>query len=80
MYIHKTSDFNSRICKQYEIMLIIKDGRGLILNAIMPGIGSHRQALDWANWRSASLLRDYPAMYNAVLYCGDMCIATFTID
>lgn len=72
--------YNYRTRKEREIIAIIMDANGAALDAIDPGTGNHRTALDWAEWRAASIPTDYPGAVRMVVYCGDDEIATIDLD
>lgn len=75
--IEKTG-FNNRQRKQLDILAVVIDANNEVIDAICPGTGNHRTALDWAEWRSESIHNDYPATVRMEVYCGDAEIAVIT--
>ena len=73
-------DYNHRTRKECEVIAYVMDANGVAIDAINPGTGNHRTALDWAEWRAASILADYPAAVRLVIYCGDSVIAIIDLD
>lgn len=72
--------YNYRTRKERDIMAFIYDANGVMLDAINPGIGNHRAALDWAEWRAASILADYPAAVRMEIHNGDTEIAVINFN
>lgn len=68
--------FNNRQRKVLSIVAILMDKDGNALDAINPGEGNHRTALDWAEWRANTICKDYKEACKMVIYCGDDEIAT----
>lgn len=75
--IEKTG-YNYRTRKDRDILAFVLDASGEVLDAIAPGIGNHRAALDWAEWRAESIRKDYPAAVRMEVHCGDIEIAVIT--
>lgn len=71
--------YNYRIRKSADIVAIITDANGETLDAIAPGTGNHKTALDWAEWRAGAVRAEYPTAAQMVIYCGDSEIAVITI-
>lgn len=63
--------YNSRQRKQLDILAVVLDANDEAIDAIAPGIGNHRAALEWAEWRAESIRKDYPAAVRMRIYCGD---------
>ena len=79
MKIEKTG-YNYRTRKERTIMAFVYDANGTLLDAIHPGGGNHRTALDWATWRANTIREDYPAAATMAIHCGDDEIAVITLD
>lgn len=77
--IEKTG-YNYRQRKEFEIMAFVYGTNGVLLDAINPGIGNHRTALDWATWRANTIREDYPEAVAMIIHCGSDEIAIVTLD
>lgn len=77
--IEKTG-YNYRTRKYRDILAVVLDANDKVIDAIGPGTGNHRTALDWAEWRAKSIRNDYPAAARMEVYCGDTEIAVITFS
>lgn len=75
--IEKTG-YNYRTRKHRDILAVVLDANNEVIDAINPGTGNHRAALEWAEWRAESIRTDYPATVRMEVYCGDDEIAIIT--
>lgn len=64
--------YNSRKRKPGQICAIVLDANGNTLDAIMPGEGTHKQAIEWAEWRAETIREDYPEAACLLVYVDDM--------
>lgn len=72
--------FNGRQRKELEILAIITNADGDALDAINPGTGNHRNAMDWAEWRAKTIGEDYKDAAAMSIYCGDELIAQILFE
>lgn len=74
-----TSNYNNRQRKALTIGAAIIAADGEILDWVVPGEGSHKQAKEWAEWRIESVRKDWPRAKAMRVYCGDDEIAVVTL-
>lgn len=66
------ANYNSRKRKPGQIVAIIVDANRKALDAIDPGEGTHKQAIDWAEWRAETIREQYPEAARLVVYVDDI--------
>lgn len=72
--------YNCHTRKECDIMAFVYDANGTMIDAINPGTGNHRTALDWAEWRAESIRQDYPAAVRMEIHNGNTEIAIITLN
>lgn len=65
-------NYNCRKRKPGDIIAVIVDAHRHSIDAINPGEGTHKQALDWAMWRAETLHEDYPKAARMVVFVDDL--------
>ena len=77
MKTEKTIFFNGRKRKAEDIVAIIRDAAGKVVDAIFPGVGNHKVALDWFEWRIQRIPTEYEGTgaVEVQLYVGKDIIA-----
>lgn len=76
----KTDLFNSRQRKALEIIAVVLDENYNTIDAICPGEGNHRTAIEWAEWRAKTIRDTYEDAAVIAVYCGDNRVANVELD
>ena len=67
-----TANYNSRKRNPGVTTAFIVDAHGDTVNAIKPGKCTHKQAIEWAEWRAETIREDYPGAARLVVYVDDI--------
>lgn len=75
------TNYNGRTRKAQEIVAVIAAADGVhLIDAISPGKGNHRAALEWAEWRAKSIETDYKDAAKMTVFCGNVGIAVIYFE